>query len=80
LSLPVLFGHSMENFQSVADNLVRTGGARRVSTAELEEQLSTLLQNPHIRKEMGELAHQAVLSEQGATERTLQLIQELLHA
>lgn len=80
LKLPVLFGPSMDNFQGVAESLLQSGGARRVSVEELGEQLTTLLKNPHTREEMGERAHQAVLSEQGATDRTLVLLQGLLHA
>ena len=36
LRLPVLFGPSMDNFKGVAENLVKSGGARRVSVDELE--------------------------------------------
>jgi 3-deoxy-D-manno-octulosonic-acid transferase len=80
LHLPVLFGPSMDNFKGVAENLVRAGGARRVSTEELEGHLAALLKNPDVRKEMGEKAHLAVISEQGATDRTLILLKDLLHA
>jgi 3-deoxy-D-manno-octulosonic-acid transferase len=80
LKLPVLFGPSMDNFQGVAENLVKSGGARRVSVDEFEGHLSTLLKNPHIRQEMGEKAQQAVVAEQGATVRTLTLLKGLLHA
>jgi 3-deoxy-D-manno-octulosonic-acid transferase len=80
LRLPVLFGPSMDNFQGVAETLVRSGGARRVSVDDLEGHLSTLLKNPHIRKEMGEKAQQAVIAEQGATQRTFALLKDLLHA
>jgi 3-deoxy-D-manno-octulosonic-acid transferase len=80
LRLPVLFGPSMDNFQSVADNLVRTGGAKRVSTDKLGEQLTALLKDPAAREAMGERAHQAVLAEQGATERTLHLLKEFVNA
>ncbi|OGR92454.1 MAG: hypothetical protein A2992_07710 [Elusimicrobia bacterium RIFCSPLOWO2_01_FULL_59_12] len=80
LRLPVLFGPSMDNFQGVAESLVRAGGARRVSVENLGDQLTVLLQDPQAREAMGERAHQAVLAEQGATERTLRLLKGLDHA
>src|SRR5438046_8181077 len=60
LRLPVFFGPSMDNFQGVAENLVRSGGARCVSVNELGAQLTALLQAPQARGELGERAHQAV--------------------
>ena len=80
LHLPVLFGPSMDNFQGVAENLVRAGGAYRVSVDELEGQLTGLLRDPQARQAMGDRAQQAVVAEQGATERTLKLLKDLTHA
>ncbi len=80
LKLPVLFGPSMDNFQGVAESLLQSGGALCVSADDLGEHLSTLIKNPQTRKQMGERAHQTVLLEQGATDRTLELLKGLLHA
>jgi 3-deoxy-D-manno-octulosonic-acid transferase len=80
LRLPILFGPSMDNFEGVADALVRSGGAKSVSADELDGQLTALLKDPQAREDMGERAHQAVLDQQGATDRTLQLLKELAGA
>ncbi len=77
LRLPVLFGPSMDNFQGIAESLLKSGGARRVSAEDLDQHLTDLLKNPEIRQAMGERAQQAVIAEQGATDRTLQLIMAL---
>jgi 3-deoxy-D-manno-octulosonic-acid transferase len=80
LRLPVLFGPSMDNFSSIADTLMRSGGARQVSADDLDGHLASLIRNPGMRQDMGERARQAVLSEQGATDRTLDLLKRLTHA
>lgn len=77
LGLPVVFGPSMENFHGIADILVRSGGARQVALADLEPCLEELLRQPERRKTMGANARQAVEHSQGATERTLQLLEHI---
>ncbi len=80
LKRPVIFGPSMENFQGVAEKLVREGGALQISLGELEMHLYQLLGAPEKRRMMGENALRAVRSEQGASERSLKLLQELVNA
>jgi 3-deoxy-D-manno-octulosonic-acid transferase len=80
LKLPVIFGPSMENFQDVAEGLIRSGGAQRVALADFESQLIRLLENPEVRRQMGECAHRAVQAEQGATDRTFELLKGLSNA
>jgi 3-deoxy-D-manno-octulosonic-acid transferase len=77
LELPVVFGPSMDNFRGVAENLVVQGGAWQVALDELSGRLQRLLRDPELRRAMGRRARQAVESEQGATERTLALLEQL---
>ncbi len=80
LSVPVIFGPSMENFLGISEVLVQQGGARQVTLPELENCLSELLEKPDQRRDMGRRARQAVESRQGATERTLGLLRGLVRA
>ena len=80
LSVPVVFGPSMENFHGIAEVLVQQGGARQVTLPELEGCLSELLENKDKRQEMGRLARRAVESRQGATDKTLTLLKGLARA
>jgi len=80
LRLPVVFGPSMDNFHGIADALVESGGARQVSLTELSECLNDLLKNPELRRTMGDKARRAVENEQGATQRTLTLLEKLVRA
>jgi len=77
LSVPVVFGPSMENFHGIAEVLIQQGGARQVTLAELERCLGELLENKDTRHEMGQRARQAVESRQGATDKTLSLLKKL---
>jgi 3-deoxy-D-manno-octulosonic-acid transferase len=74
LRVPVVFGPSMDNFHGIADLLVSRGGARQVSIGELSRCLGELLEDPSTRRAMGERARLTVEAEQGATERTLDLL------
>jgi 3-deoxy-D-manno-octulosonic-acid transferase len=80
LSVPVVFGPSMENFYGISEVLVQQGGARQLALSELGACLAELLDNPEKRREMGLRARRAVESRQGATDRTLRLLKELLRA
>lgn len=80
LSVPVVFGPSMENFNGIAEVLVQQGGARQVALSELGRCLEELLESSDKRREMGRRARQAVESRQGATDRTLALLKELVRA
>ena len=80
LSVPVVFGPSMENFNGIAEVLVQQGGARQVTLSELGRCLEELLESSDKRREMGRRARQAVESRQGATDRTLALLKELVRA
>jgi 3-deoxy-D-manno-octulosonic-acid transferase len=80
LGVPVVFGPSMENFHGVAEVLVQQGGARQVALSELELCLKDLLEEPNKRQDMGRRARRAVESRQGATDKTLALLKDLVHA
>jgi 3-deoxy-D-manno-octulosonic-acid transferase len=75
----VLFGPHVWNFRETAEQLVQRRAALQVSDAvELEESLERLLSDPAERQQLGEAAQRYVQEQQGATERTLDLLDELL--
>jgi len=80
LSIPVVFGPSMENFLGISEVLIQQGGARQVALPDLEHCLSELLEKKDVRLSMGRRARQAVESRQGASDKTLGLLKGLLHA
>jgi 3-deoxy-D-manno-octulosonic-acid transferase len=80
LGVPVVFGPSMENFNGIAEILVQQKGAKQVTLLELEKALSELLESSAQRLEMGRSARRAVESRQGASEKTLALLKEMVHA
>ncbi len=75
----VLFGPHVWNFREPAQRLVEVGGAVQVAdAAELETELRRLLASPEERARQGRAGRQFVLSQQGATERTIDLLTPLL--
>jgi 3-deoxy-D-manno-octulosonic-acid transferase len=75
----VLFGPWVWNFAEPAARLVALGGAIQVSDAtELECTVLRLLADAEERQAMGQAARRFVLQQQGATERTLDLLDRLL--
>lgn len=75
----VLFGPNTGNFQDVVDELLERGGARVVADgAALTQRLAELLDDPTTAGALGEAARGLVLSRQGGTESTLEILQELL--
>jgi 3-deoxy-D-manno-octulosonic-acid transferase len=81
LGKPVLFGPHTANFREAAAAL-RTGGGGFVveSATELAERLRHLLANHADRQRAAEAAHAAVVSRQGAVQRTLDLLSPLVDA
>ncbi len=76
---PVLFGPHMENFRDSARILEESGGVAMVDNPEgLKTWVDRLLSDSGLRKTMGNNARQAVLKNQGATERTLGLLLEYI--
>ena len=77
--VPVAFGPHVWNFRDAARRLVETGGAVMVyDEAELERELAALVENADRRRRMGEAARALVREQQGATERTLDVIDAVL--
>ncbi len=75
----VLFGPHTWNFKDTVARLVEQKAAIQVADAMgLERETLRLLADPHSRRQLGHAAQRFVLSQQGATERTLQALDELL--
>lgn len=75
LGKPVLFGPNMQNFADVTRLILEGDAAQQVgNAAELESAIIKLLANPARCKELGQNGLHVVLSNQGATQRTVNLI------
>lgn len=73
--VPVCFGPHVWNFRDASRLLVEAGGARVVRNAdELERELAAMLGDPDLRAKMCTAARQFVWAQQGATGRTLDII------
>jgi 3-deoxy-D-manno-octulosonic-acid transferase len=79
MGLPVIFGPNMQDFSEIADALIRSGGATKVSGhLELAELLSKLLFTPELRTRQGRAAQQCVESQRGVIDKHIELIRQLL--
>lgn len=77
--VPVTFGPNTWNFKDAVAGLLDAGGAIRVhDEAELERELTRLLGDPVLRDTMGQAARGFVASQLGATQRTLDMLDELV--
>lgn len=75
----VVFGPHVWNFRDAAARLVEVGGAVQVNDAAgLENAITVLCGNVPQRRALGAAARKFVLSQQGATERTLQALEFLV--
>ena len=73
--VPCLFGPHVWNFKDAARRLVEVGGAIMVADeSELERELAALIDDRERRTRMGQAARELVRQQQGATERTLEVI------
>ena len=78
---PVMFGPHTDHCAEVATLLSEAGGGRRVAGVEdLVASLDEWLGQPEIRCRVGQAARQAVLDNQGALTRSLELIETCLRA
>ena len=78
---PVLFGPHTDHCAEVAGLLLQAGGGRVVrSTDELVQAVAVVLRDPASARRMGEAARQVVLQNQGALQRTLDVIASCLPA
>ena len=79
LGKPIVFGPNMQNFADIARNFVNSGAALQVPTPEaLEPALAKLLGDAELRAEMGRKAVRVVRENQGAIDRTVEMILEQL--
>ncbi|PWU18492.1 MAG: 3-deoxy-D-manno-octulosonic acid transferase [Verrucomicrobia bacterium] len=79
LGKAIVFGPNMENFASVARQLVERGGAVQArDAAELERALEDLLGDEGRRERLGENALKVVEDNAGAAQRTVEMIVEKL--
>jgi 3-deoxy-D-manno-octulosonic-acid transferase len=75
----VLFGPHVWNFKEIATHLVAAGGAVQIEDAsELQQQVNRFLSDRGSRIALGDAARRFVQDQQGATERTVQLLAQLL--
>jgi len=78
--VPVVFGPHVWNFRDAAKRLVEVGGAVMVKTAdELGPALDRLLADAEFRGRVGATARQFVIDNQGATAKTLDVIDAVLN-
>lgn len=81
IGIPVLFGPHTWNFKDAVAGLLDTGGAVRVADEfELEAGVVRLLSDAALRERMGEAARAFVLAQQGATGRTLDLLDDVIRS
>jgi 3-deoxy-D-manno-octulosonic-acid transferase len=79
--VPVLFGPHTWNFRDAVAGLLEAGGACRIEDElELEQQVTRLLTNADLRMRMGESARAFVVRQQGATVRTLDMMDEVIRS
>ncbi|QDU41443.1 3-deoxy-D-manno-octulosonic acid transferase [Maioricimonas rarisocia] len=75
----VLFGPNTQHFRQVVQLLLSADAARVVCDgAELTSAVRDYLQNPLAARRMGEAARRLVFTQQGATERTVEVLRSLL--
>jgi 3-deoxy-D-manno-octulosonic-acid transferase len=78
---PVLFGPDMHDFPDIAAWLLKAGGAiQTANEGELYDACRRLLSNPQEASEMGERGRAVVREHQGATERVVKDLVNLLAA
>lgn len=76
---PVLFGPYTDHCAEIADLLIQAGGGRRVLPGEdLTQQVMGLFSDREERERMGQSARQVVEQNQGALQRTVEAVEQLL--
>ncbi|MFT3807653.1 lipid IV(A) 3-deoxy-D-manno-octulosonic acid transferase [Arenimonas sp.] len=77
LGVPALVGPHTFNFQDVTELLLEAGGLGRIEDADsLAREVIALFADERMRRERGEAARTRALSERGALDRTLRVIEE----
>ncbi|HQH54536.1 MAG TPA: glycosyltransferase N-terminal domain-containing protein [Candidatus Hydrogenedentes bacterium] len=80
LGIPTVFGPYMRNFIDPAKALLESRGAMQVDAGGLQETLAGLLTEPEARARLGGKGRAAVLANQGAIERSLDILEPLLRS
>ena len=81
LGKPVVFGPNMQNFTDVAKLFLSGDGAVQVrDAADLEKTFAELLSQPERRDQLGRNAKKVVEENQGAVERTVEMIVDNLRS
>ena len=76
--VPVMFGPHTWNFRDAVAGLLEVGGAIRIEGEDqLEREAARLLADRDLRERIGSAARTFVLGQQGATERTIELLKEM---
>ncbi len=79
LGRPIVFGTEMFNFATIARDLLAREAATEVNSAEtLADAVTTLFDDPDLRRRMGARAREAFEANRGGLERTLRLIERSL--
>lgn len=79
LGIPTVFGRHMRNFEAPAAALLKAGGAVKVENPDkLGETLIRLLSDSKLRNRIGAAGQDTIRSNQGATERHLDLLARFL--
>ena len=78
--VPILIGPHTENFRDIVELFRSRDAVRVVSPSELSSAFLELLANETLRRELGRRAAETLNAQQGATNRTLQNLRELLTA
>lgn len=75
--VPTVFGPHVWNFKGAAAKLVEIGGAFKIeSESELSAVIVRYLEDGNLRLQMGETSRKFVLEQQGATERTIDILDQ----
>jgi 3-deoxy-D-manno-octulosonic-acid transferase len=76
---PVLIGPSTYNFAQAAELAIETGAAVQVAdAAALVAEVARLIADPAARALMGQAGYEFSVAHQGATERTMRIVERLL--
>ncbi len=76
---PILFGPHMDNFREIATMFTSNYAALQVqSPEELEVRLSDLMKDEHAREWLGRNARKVIRNNQGAVDRTLEILKRFL--
>ncbi|MBN2381906.1 3-deoxy-D-manno-octulosonic acid transferase [bacterium] len=76
---PVLFGPHTWNFKDIAQKLIEAGAAQHVTTGpDLTGRILALLHDPEQSRSMGESGFHVISQHQGALDKTMQIMADLL--